>query len=187
MTSPLAQSLPLPHSLLPALDSIPLLLLMPILSSGALSLDSPCDICFHIPKNFLHCYCCFMQQTFLLDFWCTRRGGVSEHTLITTLEKDSLERCFLTLAKPFSPLCSLTLCYWDLNELTIRAQMFSEHWIFWLGVSYQNTIKVSVRCLLYSILWKCHKVVIFSICKLTQKYRCLSLFKRDCREGSDIQ
>lgn len=43
-----------------------------ILSSGALSFDSPCDTCSQIPKIFLCCCHCFLQETLLFHFWRTR-------------------------------------------------------------------------------------------------------------------
>lgn len=129
MTSPLAQTLSLPHSLLPALHSVPFLLLMSILSSGALSLDSPCDICFHIPKNFLHCYHCFTQQTLLLHFWCT--SGES----LNTYSSPHLRRTILKGASWLQPnpsVCSDTCLYAWMNGLFMQKGFLSTAFFDWV-------------------------------------------------------
>lgn len=109
------------------------------LSSGASSFDSPFDTCSQIPKIFLCCCHCFMQETLLLHFWLARGSlNTSSPPPLRTALKDS------SWLRPSPSVCSnFCLWHWHRNEFTSNAKVFSEHWVFWLSGRYQNTNQVS--------------------------------------------
>lgn len=130
ITSPLAQSLSLSHSLLPSLCSILFFLLM---SFWVLELHPLTLLVTPALRSLKSSYAAVIASYKRLSYSTSDvQGGVSKYILMATFE-DSRGRFFLAPAKPLCLLWLLPLGHWHLNELTSHAKKFSEHWILRLS------------------------------------------------------